>query len=378
MSGVERCDICGIPAMVSKELNWEDNGTISLKRSPSTRMVFFESASIDELFLGIEKLIGFSIVNLVIESKARDTRGYVERLLTPAASGFLPEEWRGGKGEMNHMTEDQKAASLAVIKSVTQNMTDLSRIYGYGDQRLGESWDSGEDYPWRLQVYHNPYSLLFAAADNLGAGEVFEKTEMWVRWENMGGGTYNIVVYPGKHPIDLKERLRTKRYEMNPGDIAYERCSGCGLPQEVANLEYSLEDGTYVNPDTGWRMAIFGPAPLDAIFNDLETELGEAIPEAVIEAQRRYIKYAWGVERWNRSGATFQKMIAVRGLGNQVEFEGNGDHLSMRIENSCLHLPMIGTIQALVELAYRADSSRVEWELEDHGDLSLTIHVKRS
>lgn len=361
--------------MVSKELNWADNGTITLKRSPATRMVFFESASIDELFKGIEALIGFSIVNLVIESKSRDTRGYIERLLTPVMGDFLPEQWRGGLGEMNHMADDQKAASLAVIKSVTQNMTNLSRIYGYGDQRLGESWESGENYPWRLQQYHNPYSLLFAAADNLGAGEVFEKTEMWVRWENMGGGTYYIVTYPGKHPVDLKERLKKRRYDLKPGDIAYERCSGCGLPQEVASLEYSLRDGTYFDPDTGWRMAIFGPAPLDAIFHDLEAELGEAIPETVIEAQRRYIKSAWGVERWNRSGATFQKMIAVRGLGDLVEFAGDGDHLSMRIENSCLHLAMIGTVQALVELAYRAESSSCYWEMADDGDLSLTITV---
>ena len=373
MNNVERCGVCGIPVMVSKEFNWNDSGTITLKRSPTSRMVFFESDSTDELFKGIEGLIGFSIVNLVIESKSRDTKGYIERLLTPLMSGFLPEQWRGSLGEMNHMTDDQKAASLAVIQSVTQNMTDLSRIYGYGDQKLGADWESGGDYPWRAQMYHNPYSLIFAAADNLGAGEVFEKTEMWVRWEDLGGDTYNIVTYPAQHPVDLKERLKRKRYDLKPGEILFERCSGCGVPQEIAKLEYSLRDGTYVNPDTGWRMALFSPAPIDAIFDDLEAELGEAVPEAVIEAQRSYIKSAWGVERWNRSGENFQKIIAVRGLGNQVKFDGNANHLAMNIENSCLHLPIIGTVQALVELAYRADSSRVEWEVQEDGDLDLDV-----
>jgi hypothetical protein len=373
VNDVERCGVCGIPVMVSKELAWNENGTITLKRSPSSRMVFFESASTDELFKGIEELIGFSIVNLVIESKSRDTKGYIERLLTPLMSGFLPEQWRGGMGEMNHMTEDQKAASLAVIRSVTQNMTDLSRIYGYGDQKLGEDWKSGGDYPWRAQLYHNPYSLILAAADNLGAGEVFEKTDMWVRWEDLGGDTYNIVTYPAPHPVDLKERLKRRRYDFKPGDISYECCSGCGVPREIAKLEYSLRDGTYVNPDTGWRMAIFSPAPIDAIFDDLESELGPAVPQAVIEAQRLYIKSAWGVERWNRSGETFQKIIAVRGIGNQVKFDGDANHLAMKIENSCLHLPMIGVIQALVELAYRVESSRVEWEVHEDGDLELDV-----
>jgi len=122
-------------------------------------------------------------------------------------------------------------------------------------------------------------------------------------------------------------------------------------------------------------MAIFGPGPIDAIFEDLKSELGDTITEAVIEAQRRYIKSAWGVERWNRSGATFQKIIAVRGLGNQVKFEGDHNHLEMRIENSCLHLPIVGTIQALVEFAYRVESSRLEWELIEDGDLNLNVIV---
>jgi hypothetical protein len=377
MNEVELCGVCGIPLMVSKEFTWSGNGTITVKRSPRARMVFFESDSTDELFKGIEDLIGISIMNLVIESKSRDTKGYIERLLTPVMDGFLPEQWRGGKGVMNHMTDDQKAASLAVIRSVTQNMTDLSRIYGYGDQRLGTSWESESHYPWRSQLYHNPYSLFFAAADNLGACEVFEKTDMWVRWDDKGRETYNIEVYPGKHPVDLKERLKRKRCDLKPGDIEYERCPGCSLPQEIAKLEYSSRDGTYTNPDTGWRMAIFAPSPIDAIFDDLEAELGEAVPATVIEAQRRYIKSAWGVERWNRSGATFQNIIAVRGLGNQVKFEGDEDHLSMKIENSCLHLPIIGTIQAMVELAYHVESSSCEWELSEDGDLDLTIKVNR-
>jgi hypothetical protein len=115
---------------------------------------------------------------------------------------------------------------------------------------------------------------------------------------------------------------------------------------------------------------------LDSIFQDLESELGEVIPETVIEAQRQSIRSAWGMDRWNRAGSTFQHMIAVRGLGNQVEFEGDKTHLTMKIENSCLHLPMIGTIQALVELAYKVESSAVEWELAGDGDLILTVKVR--
>ncbi len=373
---IERCSTCGIPTMVSAEFSWDPSGAITLKRSSRTRMVLFESESIDRLFAGIEELIGYSISNIVIESRASETKAYIDRLITPELGAFMPQQWRGGEGAMDGMTSEERETSLAVIKAVTQSMTDLSRVYGYGDQRLSDSWESGEDYPWRTQVYRNPYALLFVAADNLGAGEVFEQTELWVSWEEIEENTFKIKTFPSKHPIGLKERLKRRRYDIKPGNITYERCPECDVPMEVAKLKYDPDEGTYTDPDTGWRMAIFGPSSFDAIFEDLEAELGKKIPETVIEAERRYIKTAWGVERWNRSGETFQKMIALRGLGNQVEFAGDEKHLRMKIENSCLHLPLIGAIQALVELAYRADSSQVEWELSEDGDLSLDIRVK--
>ena len=49
----------------------------------------------------------------------------------------------------------------------------------------------------------------------------------------------------------------------------------------------------------------------------------------------------------------------------------------MVVENTGLHLPLIGTVQALVELAYKADSSTCEWELPEDGDLTLTVTVNR-
>jgi hypothetical protein len=62
-------------------------------------------------------------------------------------------------------------------------------------------------------------------------------------------------------------------------------------------------------------MALFGPLALDAVFDDLEAELGEAIPETVIEAMRRYIRDAWSYEEWWREEDTFRNMIGGAGHG---------------------------------------------------------------
>jgi len=50
MKNIALCGACKVPLTVSRELEWEANGVISLNASPKNRMVFFESETIDRLF----------------------------------------------------------------------------------------------------------------------------------------------------------------------------------------------------------------------------------------------------------------------------------------------------------------------------------------
>jgi hypothetical protein len=272
---------------------------------------------------------------------------------------------------------DTEQGLMEMFKGVTQSIVDIGRAYGYGDQRLEDAWESGGDFPWRTQVIRNPHSKLNFIGDQLGSIEAIEGLDMQVEYVETEVGTFRVDMRPGEHPVGLAERLKRKRYDFKPGGILYDRCSECKTPLDVASRVWDVRGGTITDPNTGWRMAIFGPSPMDAIFDDLEAELGEAVPQVVIEAQRRHISAVWRSEAWNRPGETFQQMFAVRGLGNLVDFEGDGDHLSVRIENACYHLPVIGTIQALVELAYCVERSSLVWEFSDDGDLSVTVTVFR-
>jgi hypothetical protein len=376
MKGIDICAICGVPTMVSGGLNWDANGAITLASSPKNRMVFIESETIDHLFNGIEELIGMPIGHIVIESRSRETRRYIERAFPPEMRSAVERMGAAKEEGGPAMPAEERETTLATIKAITDSVIAISRVYGYGDQRPSDLWESGGDYPWRTQVISNPYSLLCIAADNLGSVEACEGVSMRVKYSETGENTYRIEVYPGEHSIGLKERLRRKHYELKPGDIVYERCPECGIPLEAARRKWDLREGICTDPDTGRRMAIFGPSALEAVLDDLESEVGEAVQEAAIEAQRRYIKMAWGVDQWNRAGATFQQMMAVRGMGNLVGFEGDTTHLTLTIENSCLHLAMVGTIQALVELVYKVEHSTCEWELAEDGDLTMTVKVK--
>ncbi len=374
MSEIEVCEVCGVPKMVSEGHRWESNGVISLAMSPRSRMVFYESGNIDDLFEGIGKLIGIPIEHIIIESRRRETRKYMEKIYKGGLR-IAADEARGGmrEGKLGDSAEELRILQLA--RELNLSINNIGRIYGYGDITLSERWEEGEEYPWRTQLVSNPYSLPLYAADMLGSVEAMEQGDLWVEWQKTGENTYRITAEPSGHPIELEERLQRQRYDFKPGDIQYERCPSCGLPQEVNRCVWDLEGGIITDPESGRRMSLFGPASLDAILGDLENELGEDLPEAVIAAQRRYVRESMKEYDWNQDAQSFRRMIAARGLGNLAAFEGGRDNLSVRIENSCLHLLMVGTTQAMVEMVYGVDSSTCGWRLAPDGDLDITIKV---
>src|SRR5450756_1493854 len=122
--------------------------------------------------------------------------------------------------------------------------------------------------------------------------EAFEQRDMRVKYEKVWDDIYLVSTVPGEHPIELADRLKRKVYKTKPGDISYERCSECGVPQGVAHCRWNLEEGTIIDPETERRMAFFDSAAIDTVFDDLETELGESRaggdhrgPEALWEAE---------------------------------------------------------------------------------------------
>jgi len=216
-------------------------------------------------------------------------------------------------------------------------------------------------------------------AEMLGAVEAFEQADMQVKYEQIAENIYEVTSYPGSHPVELKGRLKKKkRYPFKPGEIRYERCPGCGVPGEISNCTWNLEHGTIIDPVTQRRMALFGPGVVDTVLEDLKEELGESIQEAVIEALRRHLHSSVNEEAWKRDMVTFNRMSALRGLGNLVLFEGDRDYLTVTFENACLPLLMVGTVQGLFEMALKKESSTYEWEMSEDGDLTVTVRGERT
>ena len=371
MGSIALCGRCKVPALVGAELGWENSGAIVSKTSPPNRWVFFESESIDTLFRGVEEIIGVPIENIIIESRRRESRQYIDRLFPQEAK----EVFRS-LNDPQMKAEDRKARRTAA-QGVLNNIYDIARIFGYAGITMSPAaWETDEPFPWRFGVVHHPYSVPFQVAESLGTCEAFEGIDMWVKYEKTGEDIYEYEFYPSEHPVGLAERFKVKRYEFKPGEIAYDHCPECGVPAEISRYVWDLEKGSITDPDTGRRMAIFGPHSLDAIFVDLEEELGEDITLTIIEAQRRYIKSSWSTEKWLRGVDDFKRLTALRGMGNITSFDADRERVVVHVENTALLAFQVGIVQALVEMAYGVDSSTCDWESFDDGDMSITIKVR--
>jgi len=377
LQNIDVCETCGVPLYLSGVARWESNGVISCALLPGGRGIFYECEAINGLFQSLEGLLGLSIEHILMESVRRDVREFMENFLSAQISEALtlPIGEKGKRSELGdqakltEMREKQKAWNIQAIT--------MGSVFGYGDARLGEEWETGDRHPWRYQIIRDPYSIFFYAAAAIGTVEAFEKRDMWARYESIGENAYKITVFPQSHYAGLAKRLQAGKVEktFKSGDISYERCPRCGIPSEISRHDWNLAQGTITDPDSGRRMVFIPTACVEAILADLEAELGEEVPRVLIEAQRRTMKSLLAGENWSRSGWVFKPWIGSRGMGNLVHFKAAEKSLSVRIENSCVPALMVGFCQALAELAFGVESSGYQWNLSEDGDLSIHILV---
>jgi len=371
---MERCGECGVPDIIGRELRWEDNGVISLTESPHNRMVIFESNIIDNTFDGLEEMLGRSIRPLVVESRRRETRRFIERSFPFEVRNTLLIGEPGSGGGDYFFGRTMSNAVQRMRRDISERVIKVATAFGYGKVALG--WEEKEPYPWRTLVITQPYSLSLWMADFLGTVEAFEGVDMTVRGERVGKDVYHFRLSPGEHPVALRERLRRRRrYPFKPGDMEFERCPACGVPRLVSTYRWDFDKGTITASDTGRRVAFFGPLSIEAVLDDLEAEYGSSVPVMTIEAQKRYVKSRIKGEQAREVTQRLKELVALRGLGLLTELSIGEQRLEVHMQNACIHLFMVGLAQALFELAMGKENSLVSWDLQDDGDLHISVQV---
>ncbi|MGQ9475393.1 MAG: hypothetical protein ACUVT4_05705 [Actinomycetota bacterium] len=353
MEGMELCPECGVPRQFVENHIWLDNGVIVQSGDHTHRMVLLESENLDNLYHGIEEIIGLPIERIVIETKRRATRQYIDKL--------LPDE-----------VKDMVSRKEMDMNLLIQANNNLARIMGYGDvQLVGWRYEQDQD-DYLTERVRNPYSIPLWCGDLAGGVEAVTRRDNDVRYRLLSADEMEIKAFPAEHPPQFQGRLNLREYHLLEGDIKLDRCSTCGGPKDLSALRWDLGAGTITDTGTGRRLVMFGPAYQEAVFEELERELGEEIPRTIVEAQRRFVKSGFYKAREIVSEEQFRRLLALRGLGNLHALAVEGGKLRARLENAALHLMIVGLLQGYLETATGSESA-AEWELTPEGVLELEV-----
>lgn len=349
MSKIKVCPECGVPRILSDGNRWESNGSISAIVTEGKRGFFCEASGFTELFSNLEKSMGMSIDRIVSEGNRKNSAEYLQGLF----SGF--------KGTL---------ARTFFHSRVYESITDLGTIFGYGhfeilDIRRGKS----------VTVYgRNIYCVPMFIGDLAGTFNVMEDLPAKVDIREEGLGQIITVTEGEKPEEELTSRLQTAPARMKPGDIAYKRCPSCGLPTEFDNLVFDFEEGVITDKVTGRRMTTTGMEQIVAIFRELEAELGEDVVQAILDAQRLYVRGALDREEMEQGYPYLRRFLAFRGMGNMVSYDLRSDGLDAVVENASPTLLLAGMLQGIFELLSDRESA-CEYRLREEGTLEIAIRA---
>lgn len=357
VSGIKLCRECGAPEQIVDTHKWLNSGVIVLKRDETQRQIILESENLDPLFHGIGEVIGLPIDRQVIDVCRRST----SRLVGEMVSRHFKD-----------LMEKREVDLDPVIVALADIMMAASQVMGFGRFEYVDHRFKGDDQDYMINRCYHPYSLLLSRGNLAGTIEGIYDKETGVEIEEESPGIYKMTARAVGHAKELEERLRLRPYVHRGGGIELERCAACGGPSALSSFRWNAEQGIIINQATRRRMAVMAPAVLEAVFEELEEELGDTVPKAVVEAQRRFVRGgAYSIDEVSDED-DFRTQLAVRGYGGLRSIYLESDGLSMRIDNAAAPLMIVGLAQALFEMAL-ATASHAEWEISEEGDLEVRV-----
>jgi hypothetical protein len=352
---LELCPECGVPKIATTEHLWSNNGDIVHSRAQSTHIIFLETENLDPLFHGIERIIGLPIEQMVITSSRRAYRIYL--------NAFVPELIR----EKIQRKEIDYGPYDAAFRAV-------AGLNGCGCyEEVSHRYEQDED-DYDTVTISEPFYVPMTVSAHLGAIECLTGVEQGYKCEEVSNDMYKITSFPSPHLEEFRERLWFQPYQHRDGDLELERCATCGGPKALAGYQWFPDRGVIINKTTRRRMSVSGNALMEPVFLELEEELGDTIPRAVVEAQRIFTKGGFYTFDDITDEGDFRTQLALRGLGNLKELTMHRKGMRMRIDNVALPLIVMGLAQGFFEMGFSIDSTDVDWELSE--DETLEMEVK--
>ena len=346
MPGIKRCAECGVPRIIAKQHIWGDNGTITQADNPNYRLVYIEVGVLEKIFSHIQGLLGMNIDRMIIEGKRKAALEYLLRMLA------------GIKGLI---------VRLIARRQVYEMIASLGIALGYGHFEVLGFKRGKEARVFGKNIYFMP--LMYG--DLKATFNAVEGVSADLRFEPEGDG-YLITLQPGEEAVELVSRIEHKKAPQKPGDLRFERCPRCGVPLDIRRFSWDEKEGIISDTIHSKRIVVIDPEGIETVFRELESELGEDISQAIIDAQRLYTlpDMQNGPTRLEPQDIVME--LALMGMGNLVEYDTRDGVMESIVENSPLPLLVAGKLQGIFEATSEKEST-IEYVRCDDGTLTVSV-----
>lgn len=284
--GIGVCRSCGVPKRVGRKHEWKDTGVI-VARQTDQRGVWMESGLLETVLGGIEEQLGIPIDHIIIDAKRRGAKLYVDNILTGPTGMILRFKLLRRAG-YTYMIKQAEAIGLAQPK-ISEYRAERSFVL---EARF---------------VYHD---AIFTG-DVCGAFESIEGIRARPSYER--SGEYTTIRIEAWENAPEEERLQVEYATPKPAQAGYSRCPVCGTPQEIAEWRWDPERGKVMDSATGEWLIFIDIGGLNAVFRELENELGEEIPRLIADLTREFYSRL----RNDHRGKTLEDLsfLKIRGFG---------------------------------------------------------------
>jgi len=134
------------------------------------------------------------------------------------------------------------------------------------------------------------------------------------------------------------ERLYLEEVREGEGPLRWNRCLACGVPVEAARTwQWDIDQGVIHNRHTDARDVVVAVQSVNAILRELESELGEDVPNLVYGQQKDLsLGKLAGAEVGEAAAFLEERLmeLALRGMGYPTSFEFTGSGVAVEIGNA--------------------------------------------
>jgi len=348
------CQRCGVPRILTSEHKWAPNGTISLARDDTHRMVFIDNDALNHILDSISGKIGIPLEGIILEAKRKSGRHFMD-------------------------------AVLSGVKGIVARNLISTRVYDQlGNQvsMLGLGHAEVSDYVRHAHlegVITDAYNGAAITGDICGAFESVEGCSADARFSSDESGTVRCSIE--KAAVERSaydDRFSYVPPAVLPGRNIYELCPVCKAPLALgAQYTFDVDRGIIVDRKSSHRVVLVGVMTLANLFGELEAELGGEIPAMIMGIEKSRVKGVISSKSKELDTSVagysrYMKTLELKGMGNGTTVASSDGRLEVRVQNPYYEPLVAGFLAGFYEATSGKEAS-VDWTRAAAGYTDVTI-----